>query len=73
MAAAMSVMALSQAQQGHGQVSPEASAKMVKPAEGLQATLWAAEPLVINPTTIDIDSRGRVWVDHCHAPTRMKV
>jgi putative membrane-bound dehydrogenase-like protein len=62
MAAAMSVMALSQAQQGHGQVSPEASAKMVKPAEGLQATLWAAEPLVINPTTIDIDSRGRVWV-----------
>jgi putative membrane-bound dehydrogenase-like protein len=31
-------------------------------AEGLEVTLWAAEPDVINPTNIDIDSRGRVWV-----------
>jgi putative membrane-bound dehydrogenase-like protein len=44
------------------QVTPEESAKQLKPAEGLQATLWAAEPMVVNPTTIDIDSRGRVWV-----------
>ena len=28
---------------------------------GLAATLWAAEPMVINPTNIDIDARGRVW------------
>ena len=45
-----------------GQVSPEESAKQLKPAEGLEAKLWAAEPSVVNPTTIDIDSRGRVWV-----------
>ncbi len=44
------------------QVSPEESATQVKVAEGLAATLWAAEPLVVNPTTIDIDSKGRVWV-----------
>ena len=31
-------------------------------AEGLEVTLWAAEPDVVNPTNIDIDSRGRVWV-----------
>ena len=29
---------------------------------GLEATLWASEPMVINPTNIDVDSRGRVWV-----------
>jgi putative membrane-bound dehydrogenase-like protein len=44
------------------QVGPAESAKKLKPAEGLEATLWAAEPLVVNPTTIDVDSRGRVWV-----------
>lgn len=44
------------------QVGAEASAKMLKPADGLEARLWASEPLVINPTTVDIDSRGRVWV-----------
>lgn len=31
-------------------------------AEGLEATLFAAEPLMLNPTNIDIDHRGRVWV-----------
>jgi putative membrane-bound dehydrogenase-like protein len=44
------------------QVSPEESARKLKPAEGLEATLWASEPLVVNPTNMDIDSRGRVWV-----------
>ena len=44
------------------QVGPEESARKVKPAEGLEATLWAAEPMVVNPTNMDVDSRGRVWV-----------
>src|SRR4051812_24001927 len=44
------------------QVGPAESAKKLKPAEGLEATLWASEPMVVNPTTMDIDSRGRVWV-----------
>jgi putative membrane-bound dehydrogenase-like protein len=47
---------------GWAQVSPEDSARMMKPAEGLESALWASEPLVVNPTTIDVDSRGRVWV-----------
>jgi putative membrane-bound dehydrogenase-like protein len=45
-----------------GQVSPEESARRLKPAMGLEATLWAAEPMLMNPTNIDVDSRGRVWV-----------
>jgi len=45
-----------------GQVSPAESARRLKPAPGLEATLWASEPMLVNPTNIDIDSRGRVWV-----------
>jgi putative membrane-bound dehydrogenase-like protein len=44
------------------QSSPEESAAKAKPAEGLEATLWAAEPMLLNPTSMDVDSRGRVWV-----------
>ncbi len=36
--------------------------KDLKAAEGLEVTLFASEPLVVNPTNIDIDARGRVWV-----------
>ncbi len=31
-------------------------------APGLQATLWAESPELYNPTAIDVDSRGRIWV-----------
>ena len=31
-------------------------------AEGLEATLFAAEPLLSSPSDIDVDSRGRVWL-----------
>jgi putative membrane-bound dehydrogenase-like protein len=44
------------------QVSAEASSRRLKPAPGLEATLWAVEPMLVNPTNMDIDSRGRVWV-----------
>ncbi|MGE3819626.1 MAG: PVC-type heme-binding CxxCH protein [Isosphaeraceae bacterium] len=44
------------------QVSARESAAKVKPAEGLEATLWASEPLVVNPTNMDVDARGRVWI-----------
>ena len=44
------------------QVSAVESERKLKPAEGLEAVLWASEPMVVNPTNIDVDSRGRVWV-----------
>ncbi len=30
--------------------------------EDLEATLWAESPLFYNPTNIDVDARGRIWV-----------
>src|SRR5262249_34665971 len=56
------LLAVSWSATGLAQVGPEESARLLKPADGLVATLWAAEPLVVNPTNMDIDSRGRVWV-----------
>jgi putative membrane-bound dehydrogenase-like protein len=31
-------------------------------ADGLEITLWAATPMLHNPTNIDIDRDGRIWV-----------
>jgi putative membrane-bound dehydrogenase-like protein len=31
-------------------------------ADGLKAELFASEPMMGNPTNIDVDARGRVWV-----------
>lgn len=44
------------------QQTPRQTVQGFKVAGGLEVTLWAAEPDVINPTNIDIDSRGRIWV-----------
>ncbi len=44
------------------QVSPAKSEAQLKTPDGLEATLWASEPMVNNPTNMDIDSRGRVWI-----------
>ena len=44
------------------QLSPEESLTKMKVADGLEPTLFAAEPDLYNPTTIDIDAQGRVWV-----------
>jgi putative membrane-bound dehydrogenase-like protein len=30
--------------------------------EGLEVTLWARSPMLKNPTNIDIDAAGRIWV-----------
>ena len=34
---------------------------LVLPSD-LQATLWAESPMLHNPTNMDVDSRGRIWV-----------
>jgi putative membrane-bound dehydrogenase-like protein len=41
---------------------PENALKGLKVAEGLEAQLFAHEPMLTNPTNIDVDHRGRVWV-----------
>jgi putative membrane-bound dehydrogenase-like protein len=44
------------------QVPPEKAEATFKVADGLEFKLWASEPLFVNPTCIDIDHKGRVWV-----------
>jgi len=41
---------------------PENSLVGIKVAEGLEAKLFASEPTITNPTNMDIDHKGRVWV-----------
>ncbi|MEP7230197.1 MAG: PVC-type heme-binding CxxCH protein [Ginsengibacter sp.] len=30
--------------------------------EGLEATLWAQSPMLYNPTNMDVDIKGRIWI-----------
>lgn len=41
---------------------PENAIAGMTVADGLEATLFAAEPMLINPTNLHVDERGRVWV-----------
>lgn len=45
-----------------GQMSPEQTVESFKVAPGLEASVWASEPGMVNPTNMDIDERGRIWV-----------
>ena len=46
--------------------SPEASLADLKVHEGLEVTLFASEPMFSNPTNMDIDARGRVWITEAY-------
>src|SRR5688572_31007592 len=44
---------------------PEAAREELKKmitADGLEVTLFAAEPQLVNPADMDVDARGRVWI-----------
>ena len=41
---------------------PENAIKGLKIADGLRLQLFASEPIMSNPTNIDVDDKGRVWV-----------
>jgi putative membrane-bound dehydrogenase-like protein len=44
------------------QLPPEKMESTFTVADGLEMKLWASDPLFVNPTCIDIDHKGRVWV-----------
>jgi putative membrane-bound dehydrogenase-like protein len=46
----------------HAQFTPEKSLSMFQVSPGLEIKLWASEPLFSNPTCMDVDPLGRVWV-----------
>ena len=45
-----------------GPEAARASMKSMPVPAGLEATLFASEPMLLNPADMDIDARGRVWI-----------
>lgn len=45
---------------------PENAVLGLKTLSGLEVKLMASEPMLINPTNIDVDERGRVWVTEAY-------
>jgi hypothetical protein len=46
--------------------SPNYALSSLKIFDGLRAELMASEPLLKNPTNIDVDDRGRIWVTEAY-------
>jgi putative membrane-bound dehydrogenase-like protein len=46
----------------HASAAPRDSLDALQIAPGLAATLVAEAPTITNPTNIDVDSRGRIWL-----------
>ncbi len=44
------------------QRTPEKELAALRPAADVQVSLFAAEPMITNPSAIDVDTPGRVWV-----------
>ncbi len=44
------------------QKAPDETLSSLKVADGLEVTTWATEPALVNPTNMDIDERGRIWI-----------
>src|SRR3989449_93454 len=45
-----------------GAIPASEALKQFTVADGLEVSLFASEPMVRNPTDMDIDERGRVWI-----------
>ncbi|CAL1519852.1 PVC-type heme-binding CxxCH protein [Chitinophaga sp. MM2321] len=45
---------------------PENAVKGLKTREGLTTSLFASEPTITNPTNMDIDEKGRVWITEAY-------
>ena len=43
-------------------LEPKESLELLEVADGMQAELFASEPMMLSPASIDVDHRGRVWV-----------
>jgi putative membrane-bound dehydrogenase-like protein len=44
------------------QFTPDVALTKFTVAPGLEISTWASEPLFVNPTCMDVDDAGRVWV-----------
>lgn len=46
----------------HAQKPPQETVQSMTTAPGFEVKLFAAEPMIVNPIAMDIDTYGRVWV-----------
>ncbi len=44
------------------QLSPSETVEQMEVMVDLPCSVWATDPMVQNPTAVDIDSRGRIWI-----------
>ncbi len=51
---------------GKGRLAPEEEKKQFSLPKGFEIDLVAAEPLVVNPITMTLDDRGRLYVSESH-------
>ena len=49
-------------QRGSGPQAAREELKKMTAAAGVEVTLFASEPQLVNPADMDIDARGRVWI-----------
>jgi hypothetical protein len=49
-------------QRGSGPQAAREELKKMTTAAGVEVTLFASEPQLVNPADMDIDARGRVWI-----------
>lgn len=61
-AASLPTQVLQAADHAHGLAAAQAAVKAMTTPSGVAASLFAAEPMVVNPADMDVDQRGRVWV-----------
>jgi putative membrane-bound dehydrogenase-like protein len=45
-----------------GGIAADETVESLKVADGLEASVFAAEPHLLSPSNIDVDQKGRVWV-----------
>lgn len=45
---------------------PENAVRGLTTIDGLETTLFASEPAIMNPTNMDIDEKGRVWITEAY-------
>ncbi len=45
---------------------PQNAVSALKVADGLDIALYASEPMLTNPTNMDIDHKGRVWITEAY-------
>src|SRR5690349_23388954 len=46
----------------NGPAAAAADVAKLTPGAGVEASLFASEPMLVNPADMDIDERGRIWV-----------